>query len=155
MTYALDGTQYVALMVGPGGAGARDVTRQMGRLLVFKLDGRAKPPAYPAPAALPRLDLTRARASVGDADRGAMAFETYCGGCHGGGVYFPNLAQSPSILEPEGFRAIVLEGALKDRGMAGFDRWLDEADVEDLRAFLLWQARNPPVAAPQEPRHGQ
>jgi quinohemoprotein ethanol dehydrogenase len=155
MTYALEGEQYVALMVGPGGAGSRDVVRRSGRLLVFKLGGTVTPPPYPAPADLPKLDLTTATPSRGDADRGADVFDAYCGACHGGGLYFPNLAHSPAILEPEGFQAIVLDGALKDRGMAGFRRWLDATQVEDVRAFLLWQARNPPPAAPEEPRHAQ
>ncbi|MBL8770928.1 MAG: PQQ-dependent dehydrogenase, methanol/ethanol family [Phenylobacterium sp.] len=155
-TYAIDGEQYLALMVGAGGAGSRDVPRQKGRLVVFKLGGTAKPPPYPAPVDAPPLDLALATPSKGDADRGAATFANYCANCHGAGPYFPNLARSPAILEPDGFKAIVHDGALKDRGMAGFSRFFDVAATEDLRAYLLWAAKTAPPEPPKSaPAHGQ
>ena len=52
-TYEIDGEQYVALMVGYGGAGALSAPallperpRLPGRLMVFKLGGTAKAPPY-------------------------------------------------------------------------------------------------------------
>ena len=154
-TYAIDGEQYVALMVGAGGAGNFDQPRQRGRLLVFKLGGTVKPPPYPKPAVLPPLDLSLATASKGDADKGGVVYDQFCGGCHGRGVFLPNLARSPAILEPEGFKAIVLDGALKANGMAPFRRFFDEAAAEDIRAFLLWQAKTAPPPVAEEPRHAQ
>lgn len=149
MSYELDGEQYVALMVGYGGAGGMggDQPRRKGRLLVFKLGGTAKPPPYPEPAAFPPLDLAGAEPSKGDADRGAKLYGQFCGTCHGGGVFLPNLPRSPTILSEPGFRAVVLDGARKDAGMAPFRRFLGEADAEDLRAYLLWKART--NSAPQ------
>ncbi|MBX3485039.1 MAG: PQQ-dependent dehydrogenase, methanol/ethanol family [Phenylobacterium sp.] len=145
-TYVIDGEQYVAQMVGTGGAGGRDAPRTMGRLLVFKLGGTAKAPAYPAAVVPPPLDLKLATASKGDADKGGEIFANSCAMCHGGAAgYHPDLARSPAILDPEGFRAIVQDGALKDRGMASFARFFSVADTEDLRAFLLWQAAHPPT----------
>jgi len=154
-TYEIDGEQYLALMVGAGGAGGRDVARQRGRLLVFKLGGTVKPSAYPIPVDQAPLDLKLATPSAGDADRGGTVYALYCGACHGSGPYFPNLARSPAILDPEGFKAIVLDGALKANGMAPFRRFFDEAGAEDLRAFLLWQAKTAPPPEPAEPRHAQ
>src|SRR5438270_7237479 len=129
-------------MVGYGGAGGMggDEPRRKGRLLVFKIGGAVTPPAYPDPATAPRLELTAAEPSTGDADHGGVEFGRLCGTCHGGGVFLPNLRRSPAILSRTGFKAIVHDGALKDRGMAAFARFLSEQDVEDLRAFLLWQA---------------
>ena len=49
----------------------------------------------------------------------------------------------------------MLDGALKANGMAAFRRFFDEAGAEDLRAFLLWQAKTAPPPAPEEPRHAQ
>ncbi len=73
-TYEIDGQQYLALMVGYGGAVmGGDQPRRKGRLLVFKLGGNVKPPAYPAPAAAAPLDLAGAAPSRGDADKGACA----------------------------------------------------------------------------------
>ncbi|HYG26908.1 MAG TPA: c-type cytochrome, partial [Caulobacteraceae bacterium] len=154
-TYRIDGEQYLALMVGSGGAGNSDQPRQRGRLLVFKLGGTAKPPPYPQPVTPQPLDLKHATASTGDADRGGLLYSQYCGACHGGGRFLPNLTYSPAILEPEGFRAIVLDGALKANGMAPFRRFVDEAGAEDLRAFLLWQAKTAPPPQAEEPRHAQ
>lgn len=157
MTYALDGQQYVALMVGYGGAGGMggDQPRRKGRLLVFKLGGTVKPAAYPAPVTPPPLDLTAAEPSKGDADHGARLYGQFCGTCHGGGVFLPNLPRSPAILSQAGFRAIVFDGAKKDQGMAPFSRFLNEGDVEDVRAYLLWKARTDSAAHVVASGHAQ
>jgi len=147
MTYALDGEQYVALMVGVGGAPlGGDQPRRMGRLLVFKLGGTVKPPSFPATVTMPALDLAAATPSKGDADRGAALFGEFCAACHRVGGLLPVLPRSPAILDGDGFKAIVLDGALKANGMAPFRRYFDEAGAEDIRAFLLWQAKQPPPA---------
>ena len=156
-SYAVDGEQYVALMVGFGGAFAMggDQPRRKGRLLVFKLDGKAQPTPYPEPVTPPPLDLASATASKGDPAKGGQLYGQYCRACHGGGVFLPNLSRSPAILEPEGFKAIVLQGALKAHGMAPFRRFFDTARTEDLRAFLLEEAKAPPPAKPAEATHAQ
>jgi quinohemoprotein ethanol dehydrogenase len=156
-TYEIDGEQYLALMVGYGGAAmGSDQPRRKGRLLVFKLGGTAQPRPYPAAAAAPPLDLAAAEPSKGDADKGGTSFVTYCGTCHRkGGVYLPDLSRSPAILSHDGFRAIVYDGALKDRGMAPFKHFLMPAQVEDVRSFLLWQAKQAPPPTTAAPAHAQ
>jgi quinohemoprotein ethanol dehydrogenase len=148
-TYAIGGQQYVALMVGYGGAGGLgDVEpRRPGRLLVFKLDGSVKPAAFPERVSPPPLDLAAATASKGDPAHGQQLFGQFCGLCHGGGGYLPVLWTSPAILDPAGFKAIVLDGAKKDHGMAPFRRFFGDGDAEDLRAFLLQVAAAPPKPA--------
>jgi quinohemoprotein ethanol dehydrogenase len=157
MTYELDGEQYVALMVGYGGAGGMggDQPRRKGRLLVFKLGGAVEPKPYPTPVSMPRLDLSQAEPSRGDADHGAALYGQYCGACHGGGVFLPNLPRSPAILSRGGFRAIVLDGARRADGMAPFGRFMNSADVEDVRAFLLWKARTDDAAHVVATGHAQ
>ncbi|THD77339.1 MAG: PQQ-dependent dehydrogenase, methanol/ethanol family [Phenylobacterium sp.] len=157
MTYEIAGEQYVALMVGYGGAGGMggDQPRRKGRLLVFKLGGTMIPPAYPAPAETPPLDLTAAEPSAGDADRGGALFDQFCGTCHGGGVFLPNLPRSPAILGQVGFKAIVLGGALKAQGMAPFGRFLSDKDAEDVRAYLLWRAKTDDTARAVATGHAQ
>lgn len=148
MTYRLDGEQYLALMVGYGGAGGMggDQPRRKGRLLVFKLGGAATAPAYPSAVETPPLDLAAAEPSSGNADHGGAIFGQLCATCHGGGTFLPNLPRSPAILSKDGFKAIVLNGALKDRGMAPFARFLSAGDVEDVRSYLLWRAKTDNVA---------
>jgi len=152
-TYAIDGEQYVALMVGYGGAGGMggDQPRRRGRLLVFKLGGTAKAPLYPAAVQQASLDLASAETPGGDIARGAARYGQLCGQCHGQGGYLPNLARSPAILSRDGFSAIVLGGALKERGMASFARFLKPEEVEDVRAFLLQQAKADAAAAAPKP----
>jgi len=156
-TYEIDGEQYLALMVGYGGAATgHDQPRRKGRLLVFKLGGTAQPRPYPAAAPVPPVDLAAAEPSKGDADKGGTSFVTYCGTCHHKGRdYLPDLSRSPAILSHNGFTAIVHDGALKDRGMAPFSHFLTAAQVEDVRAFLLWQAEQPLSPATAAPAHAQ
>ena len=155
-TYAIDGEQYVALMVGFGGAGGMGglEPRRKGRLLVFKLDGKVVPTPFPEVVAPPPLDLKTATASKGDVTKGAALHAQFCVTCHGAGGFLPVLARSPVILDPVGFKAIVLEGAKKPHGMAPFRRFFDETSAEDLRAFLLKEAAKPPPTAPVQMTHG-
>jgi mono/diheme cytochrome c family protein len=154
-SYAVAGVQYVALMVGQGGAGglvAGDARRD-GRLLVFGLDGKAAvPPVAPATRA-PPLDLTAATPSKGDVAHGEALWRQFCVTCHVGAGYLPLLPRSPLILEPEGFKAVVIDGARKKEGMAAFARFFDAAGAEDLRAYLLKEAARPPPTRPVEVRH--
>ena len=156
-TYAIDGEQYVALMVGFGGAGGMGGVepRRKGRLLVFKLDGKTVPTAFPAPAVQAPLDLKTAVASKGDPAKGQALAAQFCVTCHNAGGYLPVLVRSPVILDPVGFKAIVLEGAKKPHGMAPFRRFFDEASAEDLRAYLLAEAAKPPPTAAPQMTHGR
>jgi len=151
-TYEIDGDQYVALMVGYGGAGgiAGTEPRRNGRLLVFKLDGKTTPTPFPAATAAPPLDLRLATASKGDAAGGKALFGEFCIACHTGTGYLPVLPRSPVILDPNAFKAIVLDGARKTHGMAPFRRFFDESKAEDIRAYLLGEAAKP---APTGPAH--
>lgn len=155
-TYAINNEQYVALMVGFGGAGGMGGAepRRDGRLLVFKLDGKVVPTPFPAPVVQPPLDLTQATPSKGNIVKGEALSNQYCVTCHGVGGYLPVLSRSPVILDPVGFKAIVIDGALKPHGMAPFRRFFNEVSAEDLRAYLLNQAKKPAPAAPSQMTHG-
>jgi quinohemoprotein ethanol dehydrogenase len=149
-SYEIDGQQYVALMVGYGGAGGMggDQPRRKGRLLVFRLGGAVTPKPYPKVVAPAPLDLAAAEPSKGDPTRGETTYRQLCSACHGGGVFLPHLPRSPAILNEAGFRAIVLDGALKDRGMAPFKRFLAPWQVEDVRAYLLTKAKDDAAPKP-------
>jgi quinohemoprotein ethanol dehydrogenase len=153
MTYMIDGVQYVALMVGYGGSMAfgSDQLRHPGRLLVFKLGGTARLAPYPPTSVPPPLNLGLAIASNGNAQAGAVSYRRLCSACHRTGDFLPNLARSPAILTPTAFQAIVLGGALKQNGMAPFSRYLSPSAAEDLRAYLLSEARDSGHASAYEP----
>ncbi|MFN3511811.1 MAG: PQQ-dependent dehydrogenase, methanol/ethanol family [Phenylobacterium sp.] len=148
-TYEIDGEQYVALMVGYGGAGALsapaflpDRPRLPGRLMVFKLGGTAQAPAYEIPEP-PTIDLTGV-SSRGDLRRGFELYHQNCQVCHGpnaGGAFLPDLKRSQMLLGEESWKSVLIDGALAPRGMASFSRFIDARGAEDLRAYVLSEAR--------------
>lgn len=156
IAYAIDGEEYVALMVGWGGAAATGggLPRRAGRLLVFRIGGTVKPDAFPETYVPPPLDLKLAKPAAGDPDKGAARFVQFCQVCHRGGVFLPNLSRTPAILDAEDFRTVVLEGALAPNGMPPFKSLMSRQDAEDLRAFLLWRAAQKAPETPVGPNHG-
>jgi PQQ-dependent dehydrogenase (methanol/ethanol family) len=153
MTYEINGEQYVALMVGAGGGGQVSAPsllptrpRLPGRLLVFKLGAKATAPAFKI-AEAPPLDL-KGVATTGDKAHGYVVFNNNCQVCHGAnatGSWLPNLTRSIMITTPADFNSVVLEGVRAHNGMVSFARFLSPGDVEDVRAFLISQAKGEPL----------
>jgi len=149
MTYRIGGDQYVAVMVGYGGAAPLAAhwalpgrPRMPGRILVFKLGGNDTAPPYPKPAVIP-IDLTGV-VSSGDPKAGFSLYHANCGLCHGpnvSGRYLPDLKTSPIILTSTDFASVVLGGAKKSGGMASFARFLTPDQVESIRAYILTEAK--------------
>ncbi len=148
-TYAMDGEQYLAVMVGYGGAAPMlaawalpDRPRLPGRLLVFKLGGNATVPPYPEPQPV-TIDLTGA-VSTADARAGFSLYNDNCIVCHGpnaSGRYLPDLRTSPMILSAAAFKSVVVDGARAAMGMVGFSRFLTADQAESIRAYVLTEAR--------------
>jgi quinohemoprotein ethanol dehydrogenase len=115
-----------------------------GRVLVFKLGGAAKLPAWKpmpvAPANPPKGNFTEAQIS-----HGAQLFEGNCGVCHGGGArssgVLPDLRRSVALSDAATWQSIVHDGALKDQGMIAFGRWMSKDDIEAIRAYVGVQAK--------------
>jgi quinohemoprotein ethanol dehydrogenase len=155
MTYELDGEQYLAVMVGVGGAGQTSAPNSMptrprmpGRLLVFKLGATAQAPAYPAAAEPPPLDLTQV-SSTGDVQHGFAVFHNNCQVCHGpnaSGAWLPDLKRSPILADSAAWKGVVIDGTNAARGMAGFARFMNAKDAEDVRAFVIAEAKKPAAA---------
>jgi PQQ-dependent dehydrogenase (methanol/ethanol family) len=149
MTYKIGDTQYVAVMVGYGGAAPLaahfalpDRPRLAGRLLVFKIGGTDTAPAY-APAPKIPISFTGVT-TTGDEKAGFTQYEASCGFCHGpsvSGRYLPDLKTSPLILTKDDFASVVLGGAKKSNGMASFAKFLTPDQVENIRAYILKQAK--------------
>ncbi len=149
MTYELGGEQYVAVMVGYGGAAPLAASallpqrpRLPGRLLVFKIGGTATPPGYDVPE-LAKIDVT-GLSSKGNAALGKVAFSNNCLVCHGenaSGAYLPSLLRSPIMRDEASFKSVVIDGANASAGMASFAKYLTPKDAENIRAYLIEQAR--------------
>jgi len=144
MTYAINGQQYVAVLVGAGGGGqmvsvGRQKVRLPGRLLVFKLGGTARLPKLDIPEPAAPLDLNGV-VSGGDSARGRALFQVNCYMCHGlaaSGPWVANIKHSPMLLTEDAWRSVVIDGALSSRGMASLSRYLSPRDAEDVRAYVL------------------
>ncbi|MDE2487421.1 MAG: PQQ-dependent dehydrogenase, methanol/ethanol family [Alphaproteobacteria bacterium] len=156
MTYQLNGQQYVALMVGAGGGGQVSAPsllpkrpRLPGRLLVFKLGGKATAPPFKI-IQPPPLDLTGVT-TTGDKAHGYVVFNDNCQVCHGAnasGSWLPDLKRSIMITTAADFDSVVLQGVRAHNGMVSFSRFLTPKDVEDVRAFLISQAKGEPLPVP-------
>ncbi len=151
VTYKIGGKQYIALLVGWGGAFAGvgnknlgwDYRRHTRRLLVFSLEGKAvvppqPPPHFPAPLADPSFVVDEALAGQG------RTLYWQCFNCHGSNVVAkgmaPDLRASAVVLNAEAFRQVVREGALMHMGMPAFKEYTD-TDLEALRHFIRLRAK--------------
>ncbi len=156
-SYSIRGEQFLAVMVGYGGAASMlsawslpDRPRLPGRLLVFKLGGTATVAPYPKPAPV-TIDLAGVK-SAGDPKAGLPLYNANCMACHGPNAsshYLPDLKTSPTILSPGTFKAVVLDGARASKGMVSFSRYLTVGQVEAVRAYVLSEARKAQTAAMQ------
>lgn len=159
ISYALDGEQYVAVLAGYGGGwpmlgGQLALKAGPGvwpnRLLVFKLDGKAKLPSVTPRQQLP-LDPPEDNAPAALIAKGDGLYGRYCLRCHGAAAvsasFVPDLRRSPYLHD--GLEAIVLNGALEDLGMPRFDTVLNSADVRAVRAYLIRRANEDKQSAEQ------
>ena len=151
MTYEVNGEQYIAVMSGWGGAfpllegkeAARSGNlRNISRVLAFKIGGAATLPEA-APMQQLALNPPPANADAGTVTAGEQLFGRYCSGCHGenavGGGVVPDLRAS-TFLGNDFFYEIVLNGAMKDAGMAPFKGVLEQKDAAAIRAYLIKRA---------------
>jgi alcohol dehydrogenase (cytochrome c)/quinohemoprotein ethanol dehydrogenase len=155
VTYTVNGEQYVAVLAGWGGAYALTVdgdlikrkapVRNVSRLLVFKLGGKAKLPAEPALIDLP-LDPPPSTASPQVIALGQAKFGRYCAVCHGpgavGSTVLPDLRRAGSLESAQAWNAVVEGGILKDNGMVSFKGSLSKDEIEAIRAYVIKRAND-------------
>lgn len=158
ISYQVKGKQYVSVLTGSGSQGGgilatgnaayRTDYRLPRRVLTFALDGQDQLPPFEAPPLVPPAD-PGFKPEPARVLAGAMAFGTNaCLVCHGmnaiGGGAAPDLRFSPVILDPEAFRAIVKDGALKPAGMPPSPQ-LSDQQLEDIRYYLRARAQQAPA----------
>jgi alcohol dehydrogenase (cytochrome c)/quinohemoprotein ethanol dehydrogenase len=124
--------------------------RNVSRLLVFKLGGKASLPVQ-RPLVQPRLTALPNKAREATIRRGERLFQSYCAECHGdvavsGGV-LPDLRESDSLTDETWFE-IVQRGVLQSQGMVSFSKELSRDDAAAIRSYVIHR-RN------QDSRQGQ
>ena len=158
VSYEVGGEQYIAVLSGFGSAfslQAGKVAAQSGnirnisRVLAFKVGGTAALPSAPPEQKLV-LNPPPATADAATVAAGDHLFGRYCAACHGenaiGGGTVPDLRAS-SFLGNDFFYEIVLNGAMKDAGMAPFKAVLDQKDGTAIRAYLIQRANEDKAAS--------
>jgi quinohemoprotein ethanol dehydrogenase len=154
ISYELGGVQYVAIVAGYGGGfglgeGApKPTARPNGRLIVFKLGGKAKLPDVKLTTA--PLNPTDEAFSAAQVDNGRQLFTKHCYRCHGAGAQsagvLPDLRRSAALSDSALWKAILIDGALEPAGMASFRDWLKPDQAEEIRAYIALKAK---IAAQQ------
>jgi len=153
ITYAIDGKQYVALLVGWGsilaGIGGDEAAalgwsygKHMRRLVTFSLDGKVEMPALPPPAPSMAVDAPFFEIDQELALAGADVFGQ-CSFCHGGatvaGGSAPDLRASPIVLSDEAFANVVRDGGRRVKGMPSFEN-LSDQQLHALQHYIREQA---------------
>ena len=148
-TFRVGAVQYVAFMTSKGGAfplvagvagGATRKIPNIPRLVVLKIGGTGKLPAPPATTTLawnpPPMTASATQVAAGKAQ-----FGRYCMVCHGdsaiGNGFTPDLRVSGTLANAEAWKSVVIDGALKDRGMVSFAKVLTPQDAEAIRAYVI------------------
>ncbi len=126
----------------PGVPKHRDNVLTEGRILVFKLGGKAVMPEpkvtpinIPVP---PELKATPEQVAQGE-----KLFHAYCSTCHGPGVTSSGVLPDLRYMAPathDAFDAIVRGGAFSGKGMVSFANVLDEEQAKSVHAYIVSQA---------------
>jgi quinohemoprotein ethanol dehydrogenase len=162
MTYEVDGTQYIAVLAGWGGAypllegkdsAKSGNTRNISRIVVFKVGASVTLPPPPPESVLPNV-APAPTASPATLASGEALFGQYCAVCHGeaviaGGIV-PDLRRSPFVAV-DAWYSIVLDGALQEGGMAAFAPVLDHAQASAIRDYVRHRAQEDGLGASTHP----
>ena len=158
MTYAIDGEQYVALLVGGRGLPDNAVRTSLSsannsRLLVFRLGGAAALPTKtvgPASTTSKTLNpplLTGNNEQVID---GEAAYGKYCGVCHGANVIAdktaPDLRYTTLLNSLSQWDDVVIGGTREANGMASFRNILPADGAENIFHYVISQANKDKAA---------
>ncbi|MEY2853745.1 MAG: Quinohemoprotein alcohol dehydrogenase precursor [Pseudomonadota bacterium] len=135
ISYQAGGKQFVAVVGGQGGPGGGGGAR----LLVYALDGKVTLPPT-APPVQPVLNPPANFGTDAQLARGLDLYTQNCTICHESGARmgsFPDLRYSAMLQNNEVFKAIVIDGALRENGMVSFAKVLKPEDAESIRAHLV------------------
>jgi quinohemoprotein ethanol dehydrogenase len=156
ISYEIDGEQYVAATAGwgtalplAGGTGQRMGSAELGRVVVYKLGGKATLPEYE----LFPVDPVPAAEDFGSAqmvEHGKQLYFENCMVCHGDGAQsggvVADLRWSGAGATKETWKAVVIDGQYATAGMASFTGAMSLDDVEAIRAYVVSRAHEDAAA---------
>lgn len=153
ITYSINGRQYIALLIGWGGAFAGVGNKNLGweygkhirRLIVFSLEGKANIPKQPPPYYAQPLDYPQFKLDNSLATKGASVYGKNCFGCHGANAtamgMAPDLRASVIPLDLTAFTEIVKNGSRVNKSMPVFAD-LPEEELLSLMHYIRKMARS-------------
>jgi quinohemoprotein ethanol dehydrogenase len=153
IAYEVDGTEYVSILIGYGGAAGLGgklfdygwrFNEQPRRLLTFALSKHmvlpaGKPPRFNVNA----VDDPAFVIDASEAREGIKLYGSTCGTCHGadlGSTVAPDLRESALAMNWPAFRAVLYEGQLAAGGMPKYDDLSDE-DMHAIFTYIRQRAR--------------
>ncbi len=150
ISYAIDGEQYVAVLAGMGGSHGAHYAQfdyvNEGRLLVYKLGGRAQMPKIEKRPPQ-RVEVPPLRASAEQVSRGRQLYARHCLFCHGMGVrssgLHPDLRFAARPVHDD-WNNIVLGGVRMSGGMPSFADRLNAEDTEAIHTYVISRALHEP-----------
>ena len=154
VTYAIDGKQYVSVLVGWGGGGliSGTLAAQHGwkyrvhprRLITFALDSKVPMPPSPPPVQAKPIDVADFKIDPQLAAYGKEVYSHSCFLCHGGGAVAggmtPDLRESPIPTSKEAFKQVLIGGVRVPMGMPRFADFTDR-EVDGLMHYIRDVAR--------------
>ena len=149
VSYELNGNQYIAVVAGYGGgfglgeSASKPRYQPNGRVLVFRLNGKASLPKVEG--AIASIASTPDRFTDTQVNDGRLLYTQHCYRCHGAGAQsigvLPDLRRSGALADRMAWSTIVSNGALESKGMVGFKRWLSAEQIESIRAYVALKAK--------------
>ena len=155
VSYMIDGEQYLLVPTGAalGIFGGGDIrVRQPGRLIAFKLNGKATLPPDPAPAGPILTPAASETWTEPHLFEGSQLYAIYCAHCHGisarNNNVVPDLKRSLYLNNAAGWKAVVEGGALNSKGMISWAKILPQGGSETIRHYVQNEARKAAAAPP-------
>ena len=151
ISYEIDGEQYISINVGWGGAFALvfgefvqpESVPNVSRVLTFKLGAKGSLPEVDWEPTV-QFNPPEQTASAAAIEQGHALYQDVCVGCHGlnavSGLLVPDLRGSGFLNTIESWDAVVLQGALRERGMAAYQGLLSADESAAIRAYVIQQA---------------
>lgn len=155
ISYAVEGTQYIAVLAGYGGTASSGSSytntgwkygAQPRRLQVFALDAKSQLPTTAPPDRLVNaVDDASIEVKEASVAPGHALFQANCMLCHGfdavsGGGTAPDLRESRLAIHPEALTTLLRRGPLLPRGMPRFDNLTDE-QINQIHAYIRARSR--------------
>ena len=150
VTYTVDGTQYVTVLAGWGGAAGLMNSPAMGavksgygRMLTFALYGAVVLKPLPFGHTGPPVPVVTKKQEPRAVHEGALLFNSHCFFCHGLNAVagpLPDLRySSKEVLHS--FQSIVRDGARVSDGMPSYKNILTVKEVAALRSYVIARAQ--------------